>query len=37
MNEASVIRRHGLSVGMERIDQQLFLTLSIVGKLTHED
>ncbi len=37
MKEASVIRRHGLSVGMERVDQQLFLTLSIVGKLTHED
>jgi hypothetical protein len=29
--------RHGLSIGMERIGDNFFLTFKIVGKLTHED
>ncbi|MEA1914713.1 MAG: STAS/SEC14 domain-containing protein [Campylobacterota bacterium] len=29
--------KHGLSIGMERIDDTFFLTLKVVGKLTHED
>ncbi len=31
------IQRHGLSIGIERIEQKFFLTLKAVGKLTHED
>ena len=30
-------KRHGLSVGIQRMDQRLLLTLSVCGKLTHED
>lgn len=29
--------RHGLSIGLERADETFFLTLKVVGKLTHED
>lgn len=29
--------RHGLSIGIERIDQDVFLTLKATGKLTHQD
>ncbi|WKE66895.1 STAS/SEC14 domain-containing protein [Gallaecimonas kandeliae] len=29
--------RHGFSIGLERIDQDFFLSLKAVGKLTHED
>jgi len=31
------IQRHGLSLGMERVDNEFILTLKIYGKLTHED
>ncbi|MFI2812146.1 MULTISPECIES: STAS/SEC14 domain-containing protein [Microbulbifer] len=31
------IKRHGLSVGLERIDDDLFLSLRVKGKLTHRD
>lgn len=31
------ITRHGLSIGMERIGNESFFSLKIVGKLTHED
>lgn len=31
------IVRHGLSIGIERIDSEFFLSLKAVGKLTHED
>ena len=31
------IKRHGLSIGIERINDHFFLTLRIIGKLTHED
>jgi hypothetical protein len=31
------IKRHGLAIGLERIDSELFLTLTAAGKLTHED
>lgn len=29
--------RHGLSIGIERINESFFLSLKAVGKLTHED
>lgn len=29
--------RHGLSIGIERINDEFFLSLKAVGKLTHED
>ena len=29
--------RHGLSIGIERINKEFFLSLKAVGKLTHED
>lgn len=31
------IKRHGLSVGIERTGDEFFLTLRAQGKLTHED
>lgn len=31
------ISKHGLSVGMERVDNLVYLNMKIVGKLTHED
>jgi len=30
-------QRHGLFIGIERINDQFFLSLKAVGKLTHED
>ncbi len=29
--------RHGISIGIERFDQELLVTLKIQGKLTHQD
>lgn len=29
--------RHGLSIGVERVNQECFLSVTIVGKLTHQD
>lgn len=29
--------RHGISIGIERIGEEFFMTLSVIGKLTHED
>jgi hypothetical protein len=29
--------RHGLSIGLERVDNDFFLSLKVTGKLTHED
>ncbi|MAM70388.1 MAG: STAS/SEC14 domain-containing protein [Gammaproteobacteria bacterium] len=31
------IKRHGLSVGIERYDDEFFLRLKAIGKLSHED
>lgn len=31
------IQKHGLSVGIERVNDDFFLSLKIVGKLTHKD
>jgi len=31
------ILRHGLSIGIERVNNEFFLSLKAVGKLTHED
>ncbi len=31
------ILRHGLTIGIERINTHFFLTLKCVGRLTHED
>ena len=31
------ISKHGLSIGIERVDKQFFVSLKAVGKLTHED
>ena len=31
------IIRHGLSIGIERVDNDFFLSLKVTGKLTHED
>jgi hypothetical protein len=31
------ISRHGLSIGIERIDNEFILTLKAIGKLTHDD
>lgn len=33
----STLIRHGLNVGVERIDDSVYLTLSVVGSLTHQD
>ncbi len=29
--------RHGLSIGIERIESKFFMTMKAVGKLTHDD
>ncbi len=29
--------RHGLSIGIERVDNEFFLSLKAIGKLTHKD
>ena len=31
------IERHGLSIGIEQVGDQIFLALKAIGKLTHED
>jgi hypothetical protein len=31
------LKRHGLSIGIERVNNEFFLTLTATGKLTHED
>jgi len=31
------IARHGISIGIERMGDEFFMTLSVIGKLTHED
>jgi hypothetical protein len=31
------IKKHGLSIGIERVESDFFLSLKAVGKLTHED
>ncbi|GGW79559.1 STAS/SEC14 domain-containing protein [Alteromonas halophila] len=31
------MQRHGLTIGIERTDEQFFLTMKATGKLTHED
>ena len=31
------IIKHGLSIGIERVDQNFFLSLKATGKLTHQD
>ena len=30
-------KRHGLFIGIERVNNQFFLSLKAIGKLTHED
>lgn len=34
---AMKFKRHGLSVGIERVDDHFFMSLKVRGKLTHED
>lgn len=29
--------RHGISIGIERIGEEFFMTLSVIGQLTHKD
>jgi len=29
--------RHGISIGLDRVDNDIFLTIKAVGKLTHDD
>ena len=31
------ILRHGLAIGIERVNDEFFLSLKVAGKLTHED
>jgi len=33
----NTIQHHGLSVGIERINNEFFVALKAIGKLTHED
>lgn len=32
-----IIKKHGMSIGLERMGAELFLSLTMVGKLSHED
>jgi len=36
-SDRMTIKKHGLSIGIERIDSTFFLSLKAIGKLTHED
>jgi hypothetical protein len=36
-NMTNKYKRHGLSIGIERIDDTFFLSLKAIGKLTHQD
>lgn len=29
--------RHGLSIGIERVNEQFYLAIKVIGELTHED
>jgi len=31
------IVRHGISIGIERVESEFFMTIAAIGKLTHED
>lgn len=31
------IDQHGLSIGIERVESEFFLSLKAIGKLTHAD
>ena len=31
------IKKHGLSIGIERVDEHFFLSMKAIGTLTHED
>ncbi|CCQ12497.1 hypothetical protein PALB_34360 [Pseudoalteromonas luteoviolacea B = ATCC 29581] len=31
------MQAHGLSIGIERVNEQIFVSLKAIGKLTHED
>ena len=31
------VKKHGLSIGIDRVDDRFYLTLKAVGKLSHED
>ena len=31
------IKKHGLSIGIERVDDHFFLAMKAIGKLSHED
>jgi len=37
MTTTSTVQRHGLSIGIERINDAFFIVLKAVGTLTHED
>jgi len=30
-------KKHGLSIGITRVDEQIFMEMKAIGKLTHED
>jgi len=32
-----ILKRHGISIGLERTDDVIFLSIKAVGKLTHKD
>ena len=34
---STTITRHGLTIGIERVNDAIFLSLKAVGKLTHDD
>jgi hypothetical protein len=36
-DENMTVTRHGLSIGIERVNDDFFLTLKAIGKLTHQD
>ncbi len=37
LNDKSTVTRHGLFLGIERIDKHFFLSFKAIGKLTHAD
>lgn len=31
------VKKHGITIGIERVEESLFLSIKVVGKLTHTD
>ncbi|ODC03477.1 hypothetical protein BFW38_07885 [Terasakiispira papahanaumokuakeensis] len=37
MSAPTILKRHGLTVGVERIDDRIFVSMKAIGTLSHDD